>query len=194
MGRSGSVERARDGEEREGGGGGGGGGAGGERGVGGRGMGRQGRPWVEADGAGWKRKARGGPRAGGDTVLGACWFQGCWGLRLRAGLATRDGPAASIHPLCVVQLAARACKHTPRFDAGRGRPYLPVRVMLWCVVSAPLTALLRLVASTPPLQVEVVTDGGEEEIELDDSPGAAWRLDVGPVPLVLSVSQVGGCA
>jgi hypothetical protein len=43
-----------------------------------------------------------------------------------------------------------------------------------------------------PAQVEVVTDAaGEEEIELDDSPGAAWRLDVSPLPLVMTASQVG---
>lgn len=42
------------------------------------------------------------------------------------------------------------------------------------------------------LQVEVVTDAaGEEEIELDDSPGAAWRLDVSGLPLVVTASQVG---
>ncbi|KXZ56980.1 hypothetical protein GPECTOR_1g885 [Gonium pectorale] len=40
--------------------------------------------------------------------------------------------------------------------------------------------------------VEVVTDAaGEEEIELDDSPGAAWRLDVSGVPLLVTSSQVG---
>ena len=45
--------------------------------------------------------------------------------------------------------------------------------------------------SRPPPQVEVTTDAaGEEEIELDDSPGAAWRLDVSRVPLVVTVAQV----
>lgn len=59
------------------------------------------------------------------------------------------------------------------------------------VLTAISAATLAALRDTRVPKVEVVTDGGEEEIELDDSPGAAWRLDVGAVPLVLSVSQVG---
>ncbi|KAG2489638.1 hypothetical protein HYH03_011917 [Edaphochlamys debaryana] len=60
------------------------------------------------------------------------------------------------------------------------------------VVTAVSAATLAALRDTRIPKVEVVTDAaGEEELELDDSPGSAWRLDVGGVPLVLTASQVG---
>ncbi|GIM12265.1 hypothetical protein Vretimale_15645 [Volvox reticuliferus] len=60
------------------------------------------------------------------------------------------------------------------------------------VMGAVSAATLAALQDTRIPKVEVVTDGaGEEEIELDDSPGAAWRLDVSGLPLVVTVSQVG---
>ncbi|PNW85475.1 hypothetical protein CHLRE_03g188200v5 [Chlamydomonas reinhardtii] len=60
------------------------------------------------------------------------------------------------------------------------------------VVGAVSAATLAALVDTRIPKVEVTTDAaGEEEIELDDSPGAAWRLDVSRVPLVVTVAQVG---
>ncbi|GLC50923.1 hypothetical protein PLESTB_000447000 [Pleodorina starrii] len=59
------------------------------------------------------------------------------------------------------------------------------------VMGAVSAATLAALRDTRIPKVEVVTDAaGEEEIELDDSPGAAWRLDVSGLPLVLTSSQV----
>lgn len=127
-----------------------------------------------------------------------CWgtrncVGGLWGLGLprseAAGLATQKWPRG-MPPVApcgsrfwLHVLASTRCRWLWR-GAGSSSGHAGVR--------GPALSTALLCALVLLLQVEVVTDGGEEEIELDDSPGAAWRLDVGAVPLVLSVSQVGG--
>ncbi|EFJ48544.1 hypothetical protein VOLCADRAFT_90878 [Volvox carteri f. nagariensis] len=60
------------------------------------------------------------------------------------------------------------------------------------VLGAVSAATLAALQHTRIPKVEAVRDAaGEEEIELDDSPGAAWRLDVSALPLVVTTSRVG---
>lgn len=59
------------------------------------------------------------------------------------------------------------------------------------VLPAASLAALAALHNTRVPKVEAVADDGDQEIELDDSPGSAWRLDVSRVPLLLTLSQVG---